>query len=181
MKHQFINVSHLKVTFVNRVKEETIDDYLIQVQILLEIFSYYQVDHLMPHKLEPKYWAFLGQQILESTHEVIDLLMKGNKEFGVQLVPNENLNKIYKCISVLKFSRYDYFMPGLLDSHIEETAKEIFIKMGKPILKRKASEVLKNMLSSRKTKPESKPEPRLKVVFGDVVFPLKGEHKKKVD
>ena len=52
---------HLKVTYINREKEETIDNYLKQVQNLLEIVSDYQVDLFLPHKLEAKYWAFLGK------------------------------------------------------------------------------------------------------------------------
>ena len=69
---------------------------------------------------------------------------------GVKLVPLSLMRKMYKLQTTARYQRINHFIPGVLDHHIEEIIQCTFKKIGKPMPKISAKEILQKLLQHAK-------------------------------
>ena len=60
------------------------------------------------------------------------------------------MQKMYKLQTTARYQRINHFIPGVLDHHIEEIIQCTFKKIGKPMPKISAKEILQKLLQHAK-------------------------------
>ena len=112
--------------------------------------SGYQVDLNGPHEMDSQYLAYLSKQVIDTSVEFIRLLDECKIKLGVKLVPLSLMRKMYKLQTTARYQRIDHFLPGVLDHHIEEIIQSTFQKIGKPMPKISAKEILQKLVQHAK-------------------------------
>ena len=112
--------------------------------------SGYQVDLNGPHEMDSQYLAYLSKQVIDTSVEFIRLLDKCKIKLGVKLVPLSLMRKMYKLQTTARYQRIDHFLPGVLDHHIKKIIQCMFKKIGKPMSKISAKEILQKLLQHAK-------------------------------
>ena len=69
---------------------------------------------------------------------------------GVKLVPLSLMRKMYKLQTTARYQRINHFLPGIFDHHMEEIIQCMFKKIGKPMPKISAKEILQKLLQHAK-------------------------------
>ena len=112
--------------------------------------SGYQVDLNGPHEMDSQYLAYLSKQVIDTSVEFIRLLDECKIKLGVKLVPFSLMLKMYKLQTTARYQRIDHFLPGVLDHHIKEIIQSTFQKIGKPMPKISAKEILQKLVQHAK-------------------------------
>ena len=112
--------------------------------------SGYQVDLNGPHEMDSQYWAYLSKQVIDTSVEFIRLLDDCKIKLGVKLVPLTLMRKMYKLQTTARYQRIYHFLPGVLDQHIEEIIQCTFKKIGQPMPKISAKEILQQLVQHAK-------------------------------
>ena len=112
--------------------------------------SGYQVDLNGPNEMDSQYWAYLSKQVIDTSVEFIRLLDKCKIKMGVKLVPLSLMRKMYKLQTTARYQRINHFIPVVLDHHIEEIIQCTFKKIGKPMPKISAKEILQQLVQHAK-------------------------------
>ena len=60
------------------------------------------------------------------------------------------MRKMYKLQTTARYQRINHFIPGVLDHHIEEIIQCTFKKIGKPMPKISAKEILQQLVQHAK-------------------------------
>ena len=110
--------------------------------------SGYQVDLNGPNEMDSQYWAYLLKQVIDTSVEFIRLLDECKIKMGVKLL--SLMRKMYKLQTTARYQRINHFIPGVLDHHIEEIIQCMFKKIGKPMPKISAKEILQQLVQHAK-------------------------------
>ena len=112
--------------------------------------SGYQVDLNGPHEMDSQYLAYLSKQVIDTSVEFIRLLDECKIKLGVKLVPLSLMQKMYKLQTTTRYQRINHFVLGVLDQHIEEIIQCTFKKIGQPMPKISAKEILQQLVQHAK-------------------------------
>ena len=117
--------------------------------------SGYQVDLNGPHEVDSQYLAYLSKQVIDTSVEFIKLLDECKIKLGVKLVPLSLMQKMYKLQTTARYQRINHFLLGVLDHHIEEIIQSTFQKIGKPMPKISAKEILQKLQHAKQRHRET--------------------------
>ena len=112
--------------------------------------SGYQVDLNGPHLMDSQYLAYLSKQVIDTSVQFIRILEDCKIKLGVKLVPLSLMRKINKLQTTARYQRIEYFIPGVLDHHIEDIIQCTFQRIGQPMPNIRAKVILEQLIQHGK-------------------------------
>ena len=100
--------------------------------------------------MDSQYLAYLSKEVIDTSVQFIRILEDCKIKLGVKLVPLSLLRKINKLQTTARYQRIEYFMPGVLDHHIEDIIQCTFQRIGQPMPNISATLILEQLIQHGK-------------------------------